>query len=237
MVDLTPCGQARCARAARPDRRGDRQGREPAPPRRRRFGPSAFYDRLHAGHASVSLDLTSPAGVATLRRLVESADVVLEASRPRALRHLGIDAEEAVASGTVWTSITAYGRTGPWANRVGFGDDVAAGAGLVVRTEHGPLPCGDPWRTIDRCHAAVSTAAALAGEQGCLIDVSMRDVAAFAARGPAEPHAVRRARTAAGGWGRSTRSSRSARPRTTAGAAGPESGADTARVLTRWCRP
>ncbi|MBP2063483.1 CoA transferase [Streptomyces iranensis] len=204
-----------------------------------RFGPPAFYDLLHAGHASVSLDLTSPAGVATLRRLLESADVVLEASRPRALRHLGIDAEEAVASGTVWTSITAYGRTGPWANRVGFGDDVAAGAGLVVRTEHGPLPCGDALADpLTGVHAAVSTAAALAGEQGCLIDVSMRDVAAFAARGPAEPHVVRQAPD--GDWWVETehevfpvRAPRAPRP----GQRATEFGADTARVLTRWCRP
>ncbi|MFF7477060.1 CoA transferase [Streptomyces sp. NPDC008092] len=202
-----------------------------------RFGPPSFYDLLHAGHASVSLDLTSPTGVATLRRLVESADAVLEASRPRALRHLGIDAEEAVAAGTVWTSITAYGRTGPWANRVGFGDDVAAGAGLVVRTEHGPLPCGDALADpLTGVHAAVATAAALAGDRACLIDVSMRDVAAFAALGQTEPHVVGQGPD--GDWWVETengafpiRRPRARRaPRRAA-----ESGADTDRVLARWC--
>ncbi|MFD4511179.1 CoA transferase [Streptomyces sp. NPDC058457] len=202
-----------------------------------RFGPPAFYDLLHAGHASVSLDLASPTGVAALRRLVESADAVLEASRPRALRQLGIDAEEAVAAGTVWTSITAYGRTGPWANRVGFGDDVAAGAGLVVWTEHGPLPCGDALADpLAGVHAATATTAALAGDRGCLIDVSMRDVAAFAAQGPAEPHVVRQGPV--DDWWVETehgvfpvRQPRARRaPRRAA-----ESGDDTEHVLARWC--
>ncbi|MEJ7585103.1 MAG: amidohydrolase family protein [Acidimicrobiales bacterium] len=48
-----------------------------------RSGPAAFFDRLNAGKRSVVLDLTRRDGVATLPRLVEQADVVIEASRPR----------------------------------------------------------------------------------------------------------------------------------------------------------
>ncbi|MFC8435127.1 CoA transferase [Streptomyces sp. NPDC057253] len=202
-----------------------------------RFGPPAFYDLMHTGHASVTLDLTSPTGVAALRRLVDSADAVLEASRPRAMRHLGIDAEEAVASGTVWTSITAYGRTGPWQNRVGFGDDVAAGAGLVVWTDQGPMPCGDALADpLTGVHAAVATAAALAGDRGCLIDVSMRDVAAFAAQGPTEPHVVRKAADD-GWWVETEHDTFPVRPPRARPVARPaaRSGADTERVLARWC--
>ena len=77
------------------------------------------------------------------------ADVVLEASRPRALAQFGIDAE-ALTTGTpdgrgpqAWVSITGYGRTGDEANRVAFGDDAAAAGGLVSWTDGEPLFCAD----------------------------------------------------------------------------------------------
>ena len=103
----------------------------------RRVTP-AFYDRLRAGHERVTLDFRAELG--TLRELIARADLVLEASRPRALRHLGVLAEEAVAAGTSWLSITARGRQ---SNAVGFGDDVAASAGVVVEDADG-APDLDP---------------------------------------------------------------------------------------------
>jgi hypothetical protein len=145
-----------------------------------RNGPRNFYDLLHAGQESVALDLETEAGRRSLRELVGWADVVIEASRPRALAHMGIAATEHVAVGTVWVSITAYGRES--GDRVGFGDDVAAAAGLVVDDGPGPYPVGDaiadPLAGVTAAAAAIT---ALQGERGCLLDVSMRDVAAQAA--------------------------------------------------------
>lgn len=156
-----------------------------------RSGPPEFFDLLHEGHAAVTIDFTSQAGLDTLRRLVDGADVVLEASRPRAMQQLGIDANEAVAAGTIWTSITSYGRTGPWANRVGFGDDVAAAVGLAVSDGKTLLPCGDALADpLAGVHAAVATMAALMSDRAQLIDVSMRDVAAAVATSVIEPHEV-----------------------------------------------
>ena len=159
-----------------------------------RRGPAAFFDLLHAGHASVALDLTSTAGRDELRRLISTADVVLEASRPRALAQLGIDAADVVAQGTTWTSITAYGRSGPWANRVGFGDDVAAAAGLVVTDAGEVLPCGDALADpLAGLYAAAATAAALTSDHAFLLDVAMRDVVLDAmVHAEHEPHTVRR---------------------------------------------
>jgi crotonobetainyl-CoA:carnitine CoA-transferase CaiB-like acyl-CoA transferase len=147
-----------------------------------RAGPAAFFDLLHAGHESVVLDLGTPAGRAALRALAAAADVVLEASRPRALRRLGLEAGEYVAAGTTWTSITAYGR-GPGADLAGFGDDVAAAAGLVAWDRGEPLPCGDALADpLAGVHAAVATVAALHDSAAHLLDVSMHRVAAAAAR-------------------------------------------------------
>ncbi|WP_228765142.1 CoA transferase [Aeromicrobium sp. S22] len=164
-----------------------------------RTGPPAFFDLLHQGHAAVALDFTTADGRDQLRRLIESADVVLEASRPRALEQLGIDAGASVDRGTIWTSITAYGRTGPWANRIGFGDDVAAAAGLVLADGEELVPCGDAIADpLTGIIAAVATQAALRGDRAHLIDVSMRDVAASVA---GDPHAVTAAiRAGETGW-------------------------------------
>ncbi|WP_375482663.1 CoA transferase [uncultured Jatrophihabitans sp.] len=145
-----------------------------------RLGPPAFFRLMHAGHEFVQLDFRRQR--AELHALVASADVVIEGSRPRALAGLGIDAHEHVASGTIWASVTAYGRQGADANRVGFGDDVAVGAGLLAWTGAGPVPAGDALADpLAGVHAAAAVAVALASERGSLLDVSMHDTARRAA--------------------------------------------------------
>jgi crotonobetainyl-CoA:carnitine CoA-transferase CaiB-like acyl-CoA transferase len=156
-----------------------------------RLGPSDFYDLLHAGQRSIAVDFAASDGRREVAELIADADVVIESSRPRALHQLGIDAGAAVARGTIWTSITAYGRCGPWSNRVGFGDDVAAAAGLVAVIDGVPVPCGDAVADpLAGAHAAAATAAALLDDRGRLLDVSMRDVAAAAAAIAGEPCGV-----------------------------------------------
>jgi CoA-transferase family III len=146
-----------------------------------RAGTPAFFDLLHAGHLSVALDFGAPDDLATLRRLLARADVILEASRPRALRQLGLDAEEYVAAGAIWASITAYGRDGADAQRIGYGDDVAAAAGLVAHHDGVPYPVGDAIADpLAGAYAAAAVAAALLSPRGHLLDVSMYDVAVAA---------------------------------------------------------
>ncbi|MCJ0905404.1 CoA transferase [Rhodococcus sp. ARC_M6] len=106
-----------------------------------RQGNIEFYSLLHAGHESVVLDPSTTAGRSAMAALVECADIVIEASRPRALAGFGLDANAAVASGTTWISITAAGRDSP---RIGFGDDIAASSGLIAHDGAGtPVFVGD----------------------------------------------------------------------------------------------
>jgi hypothetical protein len=97
-----------------------------------RRGSPAFFERLNAGKCSVSLDFSSTAGRAELRAWLQRADIVIEGSRPRALRQLGIHAEELVAAnpGLTWISLTGYGRTPQTENGIAYGDDAAVAAGL-----------------------------------------------------------------------------------------------------------
>ena len=139
-----------------------------------RRGPAHFFDLLHGGHDSVSVDLRSPDDVRRLRDLVGRAALVLESSRSRALRQIGIDAEEVVVDGTSWLSITAQGRSSP---HVGFGDDVAMGAGLAIPDGGDLLPVGDAIADVlTGVAAAAAASAALVAPRARLIDVSMDGV-------------------------------------------------------------
>ncbi|MGA4992161.1 CoA transferase [Nonomuraea bangladeshensis] len=188
-----------------------------------RFGHGGFYDLLHAGHRSVVLDPDDPVDRRALHALAARADVVIEASRPRALARWGLDARRAAAAGTVWLSITAYGRAH---DRVGFGDDVAAAAGLVAwEADSGaPVFCGDAIADpLTGLYAACRVLERLGRGEGALLDVAMAAVAAATVaspwRTPARPVDAApppAARSVAAG---------------PAGAAAPESGLDTEAVL------
>jgi hypothetical protein len=141
-----------------------------------RFGSREFFEHLHEGHESVVLDFERDR--TGLLELIGSADVVLESSRPRALRQLGIDAHDHVNRGTIWVGITAYGRDEANEHRIGFGDDVAAGAGLVADLDGVPVPVGDAIADpLAGVHAAAAAAIALTSDRGTLLDVSMHDAA------------------------------------------------------------
>jgi len=217
-----------------------------------RRGPAAFFDLLNAGKASVALDLATARGRDRLRRLADRADVVVEASRPRALRQLGLDAEAWLAArpGRVWTSITGHGRAEPGAGWVAFGDDAAAAAGLAVAagSRDAPVFCADAVADpLAGLEAAAETLAALVaggGDGGGLVDVSLVGAArtaldAATALDPAEP-APARVVADGPGWRVECAGQRAAvappRARRPAGRARPL-GADTEAVLRDWGVP
>jgi len=164
----------------------------PGRPDGARSGNREFYDWLHIGHRSLSVDFGTRAGHSVLAELLAAADVVIEASRPRALAALGL-APEMIPhrSGQVWLSITGYGRAAP--SLVAFGDDAAVAGGLVGWAAAGsasePVFCADaiadPLTGV--CGALAVACSRLAGG-GELIDLALRDVsAAFAAAAEAGP--------------------------------------------------
>lgn len=148
-----------------------------------RRDPHGFFDVLNGNKQAIVIDVEAGAGRDELAALVRRADVVIESSRPRALRHLGIDAEQIASSvPTVWISITAHGRGTDGRNRVGFGDDAAAAGGLVVRTDRGPCFVADAIADpLTGLMAAAAAVRALDANRAGLADVSMSAVAAAAA--------------------------------------------------------
>jgi hypothetical protein len=97
-----------------------------------RTGDPVLFALLNQGKDSVQIDFASPEGRTALLSLLQRADIVIEAARPRALRQLGIDAEALVLArpGITWITITGHGATGAAADWIGFGDDCSVAGGL-----------------------------------------------------------------------------------------------------------
>ena len=174
---LLGLGGARVIKVETPDR-----------PDGARAGNPDFFDWLHAGQRSVVLDFRSVSGREALGALLAAADVVIEASRPRALEQLGLAPSQGRhRDGQVWLSITGYGRGEP--DRVAFGDDAAVAGGLVAwvvdrdGADHEPVFCADAVADpLTGLCGALAVARSLADGGGQLIDLPMRTVAAgFAA--------------------------------------------------------
>ncbi|MFQ5934568.1 MAG: CaiB/BaiF CoA transferase family protein, partial [Dehalococcoidia bacterium] len=92
----------------------------------RRMGPflkhmphqetSATYLYLNTSKRSITLNLNTASGVETFKRLLPSADVLVENSPPGVMESLGLDYPdiEAINPGLVTASITYFGQDGPY---------------------------------------------------------------------------------------------------------------------------
>src|SRR3989449_385565 len=99
-------------------------------------GVSASFLAVNRNKRSLVLDLKQPDGVAVLKRLVATADVLVENYRPGVARRLGIDDEtlSAINPRLIYCSISGFGRTGPYADRGGY-DLIAQGmSGIMSAT-------------------------------------------------------------------------------------------------------
>ncbi|HTT74407.1 MAG TPA: CoA transferase [Candidatus Binataceae bacterium] len=91
------------------------------------------FQNLHRNKRSMTLDLKSPEGVEILKRLVASADVLVENYRPDVKYRLGIGYTDlrALNPRLVYASISGFGQDGPYADRPGL-DQIAQGMGGLM---------------------------------------------------------------------------------------------------------
>jgi formyl-CoA transferase len=129
------------------------------------------YQYTHRNKRSITLNLKEPEGIAILKRLIASADVVVENFRPDVKFRLGIDYETLSKDhpGLVYASISGFGQSGPLSQRPGF-DQIAQGmSGLMSVTGKagdGPMRVGIP--IADLC-------AGIFAAQGILVALLERD--------------------------------------------------------------
>ena len=103
------------------------------------------------GKLSTFLDLGSEEGISTLAGLVKDADVFSQSYRPGALADRGFSPEvlAALRPGIVYVSLSAWGETGPWAERRGFDSIVQAVSGMAHRSRDDGKPKLLPVSAID----------------------------------------------------------------------------------------
>ncbi len=206
-----------------------------------RAAPGDFFALLNAGKASVALDFRLPQAREQLQALLRTADIVVEASRPRALRQLGIEAAQLMDENPAltWVSITGYGREEPQANWVAFGDDagVAGGLSQVLRCCTGrPVFCADAVADpLTGMHAALAAWASHVQGGGRFLSVALSEVVAHCVRCAAAEDSrpwAERARA----WAELAGVPLAPRARACLAPAAPL-GADTARILRSTLRP
>jgi crotonobetainyl-CoA:carnitine CoA-transferase CaiB-like acyl-CoA transferase len=103
-------------------------------------GESASYMMVNRNKRGVVLNLKDPRAVVVLKKMLATADVVLENYRKGTMERLGLGYEELRRANPalIYAEISGFGRTGPYAERGGF-DLIAQGmSGLMSITGEGP---------------------------------------------------------------------------------------------------
>lgn len=146
-------------------------------------GYSENFASLNRNKRSVTLDLKSPEGIEQAKKLIGSAQVVVENFRPGVLDRLGLGYATIKADfpAMLYCSISAYGQVGPRSTHGGFDLTVQAMAGVMSVTgepDAPPVKCGVPLSDFaSGLYGAFAIAAALREVErtgkGAHIDVPM----------------------------------------------------------------
>jgi alpha-methylacyl-CoA racemase len=96
--------------------------------------PASPYASLDRNRRSVGVDLKHPDGVATVLRLCETADVLIEGFRPGVSERLGVGPEQCRARNPrlIYGRMTGWGQDGPLAHEVGHDINYISLAGVLA---------------------------------------------------------------------------------------------------------
>jgi formyl-CoA transferase len=99
-------------------------------------GVPLWWKMVGRNKRAATLYLGNPEGAALFKRLARQADVIIENFRPGTLERwgLGYDALAAENPGLVLLRVTAFGQTGPYSKRPGFGTIAEAMSGFAAIT-------------------------------------------------------------------------------------------------------
>lgn len=150
-------------------------------------GASAYYAGVNRNKRNLCLDLSTDTGQSVLRKLISSADVLVENFKPRTLDRwgFGYEALSKEYPGLVYCRITGYGDHGPLGGRPGYDAILQAYGGLMSvngETDGGPLRVGVPIvDLVTGIHAFAGVLLALQARavtgRGQLVDCALLDTA------------------------------------------------------------
>ena len=151
--------------------------------RQMKDGTSLWWYSLARNKKSVTIDLKTKTGIELVKRLINSADIVIENFRPGVVEDWGIGPKEFKQSNPklVYARISGYGQTGPYASKPGFASVCEGISGFRYvngHPEQAPvrpnLSIGD---TISGIHAALGICLALLEQKtsgtGQVVDVAL----------------------------------------------------------------
>src|SRR5690606_29821491 len=155
------------------------------PPFDAKTGESMFHCFMNANKRSVSIDLEDKSGQERFATLVASADIVFESTSPGYLAGRSVDWDALKSSNPklVWTSVTPFGSTGPYAGWKANDLISQAMGGLMTLTglpERAPLKLhGEQTCYIAGLHAVSATLLAywhaVRSGEGQYVDVSVHE--------------------------------------------------------------
>ena len=131
------------------------------------------YDmlNLHRNKRSLTLNLKKAEGLSVFKKMVETADIVVENFRPDVKHRLGIDYDtlKAINPEIILASISGFGQEGPYRLRAGF-DQIAQGMGGLMSIT------GEPGQGPMRAGTAVAdSTAGLYAATGILVALAERE--------------------------------------------------------------
>lgn len=100
----------------------------------RNKGMGAIFLHLNRNKRSMVLDLKQPDGIAALKRMVRSADVLLFSLRPQAMARLALSYEHVrrLNPRIIYCGAFGFGQRGPYAQRPAYDDLIQAAVGMPV---------------------------------------------------------------------------------------------------------
>lgn len=148
-------------------------------------GQSIYFLSVNRNKRSLTLNLKTEQGQALFRRLVETADVLVENNRPGVMARLGCDYAQlaAVNPRLVYASVSGFGQTGPYHTKPAFDVVVQALSGMMSITGEPDRPPARVGASIGDIGASLfATVGILAALQernrtgrGTYVDVAMLD--------------------------------------------------------------
>ena len=131
-----------------------------APPQK--AGLTGFYTQMNRNKRSLTVDLKNPEGIAIIKKLVESADILVENFRGGVPDRLGIGYEDLrlINDKLIFVSITGFGPTGPYSHKPAY-DPLAQG--LVGMMHIQGMPFGGKPQLIQSAIVDKTTATTAAG--------------------------------------------------------------------------
>lgn len=96
-----------------------------------RDGMAAMFSVINRNKRCMVLDFKEPKDFKILKKLLDTADIIIENYRPGVVKKLGIDYETIKKTNPdiIYTSISGYGQTGPYINRRVYDPLIQATAG------------------------------------------------------------------------------------------------------------